>query len=330
MVSVIVVNCNGKKYLRNCLDSLYEADGEKEIIVIDNGSTDGSRRFLYDEQVFGKIRFFDYYLNEGLAKASNKGASFAKGEYLFFLNNDTMVEPNIFTELLKIKTSIVGCRMFDYRGIRELDSKLVVDRFGYPAGKGKRIFYPDGAIFIKKSVFDELGGFDEKLFLYGEDRDLCWRALLMGFPCGYSDSAVFYHNTTSVNDNKRNKSFDTNYFRRKLSEKNTIRSMLKNYSFVSLFKILPQYLFWSILELTLLMFIDPKAIWKSYLPAYWWNILNLKDTVKERRKIQKTRLISDKTIREIMSKKIGKLFVLQTFGLPKFLLEAAKEKRGMR
>ena len=319
MISIIVVNYNGKQYLRACLDSLYKADGDKEIIVIDNGSTDGSRKFLFNEQTVGKIRFFDFYRNMGLAKASNKGAEMARGQFLFFLNNDTKVDKRIFTELFKSRTFITGCKMFNYDGTRELDSSLTVDRFGYPAGKSKKIFYPDGAIFIHKFVFDKLGGFDEKLFLYGEDRDLCWRALLMGYRCGYSDTAIFYHDSTSVSDNNGvKKCFQTNFDRRKLSEQNIIRTMLKNYSLSSLLTILPQYLFWSILELGLLLLINPKTIWKSYLPAYWWNIVNLKDILKHRKKIQKSRWNHDKIIRERMSKRIGKLFVLQTMGLPKF------------
>lgn len=323
MISVIIVNYNGKHWLRNCLDSLYEANGNKEIIVIDNGSTDRSRHFLYEEAVAKDIRVFDYYLNEGLAKAGNKGAELAKGEWLFFLNNDTKVDKNIFTELLKAgkKFNLMGCKMYSYDGKQKLDSALTVDRFGYPAGeRTNRTFYCDGAIFIKKKLFDKLGGFDEKMFLYGEDRDLCWRALLMGHMCHYVDTAIFYHASTSVmvNGTSQTKAFQTNYFRRKLSEQNIIRSMLKNYSVKSLLSILPQYMVWSILELGLMLFIKPQAIWRVYLPAYWWNIVNLKNTIRQRRKVQVNRIVPDWSLRLFMTSKIGKLFVLRKFGLPQF------------
>lgn len=324
MISVIVVNYNGKHYLRKCLDSLYKADGQKEIIVIDNGSTDGSRRFLYKEKLIKNIKFYDFYLNEGLSNAYNKGASMAIGEWLFFLNNDTYVNKDILIELNK-KTSyynLIGCRMYNYDGSKELDSALSVDRFGYPCGKTHRIFYPDGAIFIKKELFNKLGGFDDKMFLYGEDRDLCWRALIMGNVCGYSDTAIFYHDSTSVVSNKNNKtnSFETNYFRRRLSEQNLIRSILKNYHWLSLLCIIPQYVFLSILEWIFLIIIgNAKILWKSYLPAYWWNVINLKNTIKKRKIVQKNRYFPDSIIRCFMSKKIGKLFVLETIGIPKFI-----------
>jgi GT2 family glycosyltransferase len=196
--------------------------------------------------------------------------------------------------------------MFDYSGKKELDSALSVDRFGYPTGKTGPIFYPDGAIFISKKVFDKLGGFDEKLFLYGEDRDLCWRAWLAGYTVGVIPSAVFYHNSSCVSD--------TTYFRRKTAERNIIRSILKNYSLKSLFFILPQYIFWSILELGLMLFSKPQTIWKCYLPAYWWNLVNLKNTLKTRKLI--IRRVRDEDMP--FSKKIGKLFVLKTMGVPKF------------
>lgn len=297
------------------------AEGEKEIIVIDNGSTDHSRRFLYKEMMVKGIKFFDFYLNKGLSVASNKGVSMAKGEYLLFLNNDTKIDKYMLVELLKVSKQfdILGSKMLNYNGTVELDSALSVDRFGYPCGKSGNVFYPDGAIFIKKSLFDKIGGFDEKMFLYGEDRDLCWRALLMGHFCGFSNDSVFYHDSSSVGNNQMDKkhSFATNSFRRKISERNIIRSMLKNYSTKSLMLLLPQYIFWSILELLFLTLIGRGGlIIKAYIPAYWWNMRNFKDTIKHRKKIQATREFNDGIVRCVMSKEIGKLFVLKTMGIP--------------
>lgn len=295
-VSVIVVDYNNLEFTKLCLKSLYQTTlKDKEIIVIDNGSGGKARKFYYDQMTKDKITFFDYYQNMGLAVAANKGASLACGKYLFFLNNDTIVKRDIFDHLLKSPYDITGCRMFDYKGKRDLSSRLSVDRFGCPAGETGPMFYPDGAIFIKKEVFDELGGFDEKLFLYGEDRDLCWRGWLSGYHTGFSHNAVFFHNSSCVDR--------TNYFRRMVSEQNIIRSFIKNYTGRSLARIIPQYIFWSILELGYILFTKPQAIWKSYLPAYWWNIINLKDTLKEHKRV--IRRVADKDIP--FSRKIGKL-----------------------
>ena len=287
-ISVILVNYKQPEFTQRCEQSIRNATYQDlEIITIDNSNN-----------------------NIGLAAAQNLGAKLARGEYLFFLNNDTLVKEDIFECLLGYyqshKVEVIGCRMFNYNGTKELDSALSVDRFGYPAGQTGKMFYPDGAIFIKKSIFDEIGGFDEKLFLYGEDRDLCWRVWLAGYRVEFCPLAMFYHNSSCV--------ADTNYFRRRIAERNIIRSMLKNYQWQTLIKRLPQYLFWTILELGLILLINPKAIWKSYLPAYWWNIVNLKDTIKARKKV--IRRVADKDIP--FSKAIGKLFVLQNMGVPKW------------
>ncbi len=307
MISVIVVDHDNLELTKLCLESLYQTTyKDKEIIVLDNGSGGAVRRFYYGEAVQHKIRFYDFILNVGLARAFNQGAKLAKGEYLFFLNNDTKVRKDIFDKLLQSKYDITGCRMFDYAGHKELDSAISVDRFGCPAGNTGQMFYPDGAIFMKKEVFEDLGGFDERMFLYGEDRDLCWRAWLGGYNVGRCDTAYFYHASTCVSD--------TNYFRRHHSEKNIIRSMLKNYSLGTLCRVLPCYGFWSLLEIGLLLFKEPRAIFKSYLPAYWWNIKNLKDTIRKRKEVKHR--LPDFLVP--FSRKIGKLNTLLTEGVPKF------------
>jgi GT2 family glycosyltransferase len=283
MISVLITDYKQPVLTKICIISLnHTGFKDKEIIVRDNTND-----------------------NIGLAASSNLLAKWASGEYLFFLNNDTIVRADIFEQLLKSPYDITACREFDYFGQKETKSQNALDKFGCPAGEGK-IFYPNGAIFIKRKVFEEIGGFDEKLFYYGEDRHLCWRALLAGYSVGYCPGAVFYHASNSLGL--------TNYARRYLSERNIIRVMLKNYTLGSLFKIIPQYTFWSILELGLVFLTNPKAIIKCYLPAYLWNLKNLPDTIRQRKKV--IRRIKDKDLP--FSKRIGKLHVLLTQGVPKW------------
>ena len=285
MISIVIVNFKQPRFTKCCIESLERTTyKDREIILIDNT-----------------------FNNIGLAAAQNKGAKQAKGEYLFFLNNDTKVKEDIFERLLESRSEVIGCKMFNYDGTKKLDSGLSVDKFGCPAGRTGKVFYPDGAIFIKRSVFEEIGRFDEKLFIYGEDRDLCWRVWLAGYTVVINPAAVFYHNSSCV-DNK------TNFYRREISERNIIRSMLKNYLIWNLPRIILQYAFWSILELGLIALTKPQAIWKCYLPAYWWNIINLKDTLSQRKNI--VRRIPDFLLP--FSKEIGKLYVLKTKGIPRF------------
>lgn len=313
MVSLIIVNHNGQKFIGKCIDSLLQIKYPAyEIIVVDNGSTDNSKEIIKSYLIHPHFHFFPLGKNLGLSKAQNEGAKLAKGKLLFFLNNDVLVDKDIISNLVKmyeIGVGVLGCRMGNYDGTRELDSAISVDRFSYPCGRTANTFYPDGAIFISSKIFWEIGGFDEKLFLYGEDRDLCWRVWLAGYLVLMCMNAIFYHASSCV--------VDTNYFRRKVAERNMIRSMLKNYSFKSLLSIIPQYICLSIAEVGfLLLAFRFKAIWKSYLPAYWWNIINFQDTIRARKRV--IRRVNDDYIRKIMSKHIGKLFVLKNFGIPKF------------
>lgn len=293
MISVLITNYLQPELTKLCIESVEETDYKDiEILVWDN-SVD----------------------NVGLAIARNRMAKKAKGEYIFFLDNDTIVKKDIFNELSKEKHDIVGCREFDYYGKNETNSMPSLDRFGCPAGDDKKLFYPNGAIYIKRSVFEEIGGYDDKMFYYGEDRDLCWRALVAGYTVGYCKKAVFFHRSNSVGA--------TNYQRRYLSERNIIRTMLKNYTLKSLVKILPQYLFWSILECSLVLLTQPAAIARCYLPAYWWNIKNLRDTISLRKTV--IHRIPDSELP--FSKRIGKLWVLLNSGVPKWEGEMKKPEK---
>lgn len=245
--------------------------------------------------------------NIGMGSAHNRLANKAKGDYLFFLNNDTLVKTDIFESLLKSPYDISGCRRFNYSGSKELIGGFSIDKFGFPSGRTGKVFYPDGAMFMNRKVFDILEGFDEKTFLYGEDRDFCWRSWLLGYKVGICNSAIFYHSTHSALGK-------VNYTRRYHSEKNTIRYMLKNYTLKSLVRILPEYAFWALLELSLMVLTNPVSIFKAYLPAYWWNIKNFKDTMNERSKV--IHLVPDNKLP--FSKEIGKFYVLKTQGVPQW------------
>ncbi|MFH1128961.1 MAG: glycosyltransferase family 2 protein [Candidatus Omnitrophota bacterium] len=321
LVSIIIVNYNGKKYLKSCFDSLFKIDYPNfEVIFVDNRSNDESVDYIKDN--YKQVLIRELGSNLGLAVANNEGAKSAKGKYLFFLNNDTIVDKNILKELVNTsepdeKIGVCACNVFTYDGAHEIGMGVSCDRFGYPCGNLGPIFYPDAAIFIKRKVFDLVGGFDSHLFLYGEDRDLCWRVLLHGYNITPVKTAWFLHDSACTLAG--GKKYKTNTWKRELGERNLIRSMLKNYSFPTLVFILPQYMFLSFAELILLLFMGRfKVIKDAYFKAYIWNIANFKDTWLEHKKISKTRVVSDKLMRKLMAKQIGKIQVLKWIGVPKF------------
>lgn len=321
LVSVVIVNYNGMKYLKNCFDSLYKVDYPNfEIIFVDNGSKDESINFVKSN--YPQVKVLELNENTGLAIASNRGAGIAKGEYLFFLNNDTKVDTNILKELVKeaesdLKIGVCACDVFTYDGKNEIGLGLSCDRFGYPCGNLGALFYPDAAIFIRNSVFQEIGGFDAKLFLYGEDRDLCWRVMLQGYRIAPVKNARFLHDSACTLIG--NRKYTTNIWKRELGERNLIRSMIKNYSLISLVTILPQYFLLSFFEIMALSIMGQfNVVKQAYFKAYIWNIINFPDTWREHKKINRIRLVSDKLIRKRMAKQIGKIQVFKWVGIPKF------------
>ncbi len=327
LVSVIIVNYNGRKYLKNCFDSLEKVDySDFELIFVDNGSSDDSVELI--RKNYPKIKVLELKVNLGLAVASNRGAEVAQGEYLFFLNNDTIVEKNILTELVKAaqsdkRVAVCACDVFTYDGKNRIGESIgiSVDRFGYPCGysrPGHPIFYPDAAIFIRRIVFDKISGFDPKLFLYGEDRDLCWRVWLQGYKIVPVGSARFLHDS-ACGDIEKQKQYKTNVWKRELGERNLIRSILKNYSLSTLTYILPQYILLSCLELMALIFSGQYKIVKdAYFKAYIWNINNFKDTWNEHKRINRGKVITDRLLLKKMAKEIGKIYVFKKIGVPGF------------
>ena len=320
LVSIIVINYNGQKYLHNCFSSLLQGSYQNfEITLVDNGSADDSLALVRRE--FPRIKIIEMDDNVGLAIASNRGATLAKGKYLFFLNNDTISDKNILRELVNAaetdgRIGICGCRTMSYDGKNELNAGVACDIFGYPYGDGLPL-YVDAGIFIRRSVFDLIHGFDPRLFLYGEDRDLCWRTLLYGYEVMVVKSAVFYHDSFCAIDAHGN--LLTNVRKRFMGEAFAIRTLLKNYSFRTLVFIFPLHFFINCMEMLLFLFkgrLD--IVFGAYLKAYFWNLSNLADTLRLRETVQSERRISDAAILKRMYHGSGKLKLFKKVGIPRF------------
>lgn len=321
LVSVIITNYNGKKYLAKCLSSLLAgAYRDFEIILVDNGSSDGSVSFVQGE--FPDVKIIEMEYNAGLSLASNKGASQARGEYFFFLNNDTISDNQLLSELVSACESdagvgVCGCRTMSYDGMVQLNAGVACDVFGYPYGLGLPL-YVDAGIFIRRAVFELVGGFDPEIFLYGEDKDLCWRVLLYGFKVIVVPRAIFYHDSFCAIDAQGN--LLTNIRRRFMSEAFTIRTLIKNYSLVMLLMVLPLYFLINLMEMLFFLFTGRHDVVSGvYIKAYQWNARNLFDTLRLRRIVQSQRRVSDAGILKRMYLGSGKLKLFKDIGIPKIV-----------
>lgn len=316
MVSVIIVNFNGLKHLRKCLNSVEKVREILEIIVVDNGSTDNSVSFLQSH--YPKIKLLRNSQNLGFALANNLGAKLATQSYLLFLNNDTIVPPHLLKVFLKHlkaekKVAIVQPKIYQMGKSGKLD---VVGSFLTSAGflthlgfgqkdKGqynhlKYIFSPKGAcLLIKRELFFKLGQFDADYFSYFEETDLAWRVWLSGHKVLFVPEVTIEHVVGATT-----KKLDFNFIQYH-SFKNRLNTLIKNLSLGQLLWRAPLHLVIIIL-LSLFLILTGKfkrgiTIWK----AVFWNIFYLPTTLQKRKIVQgKIRKIDDFRLLPLISRKL--------------------------
>lgn len=209
-VSVIVVTWNGKHHLDLCLTALQQQQQVSfETILVDNGSTDGTADFVRER--FPDVRVVALTANHGFAAGNNAGARAARGTYVAFLNNDTAADPRWLRSLLDGIDAGARFQLTTSRIVYMHDPDIIdsagdgVLRWG---GAFKRLHgapahlaLESGEVFgvcgaaclMPRSVFEELGGFDEAFFASHEDVDLSYRARLLGYRCRYVAGAVVRH-----------------------------------------------------------------------------------------------------------------------------------------
>jgi GT2 family glycosyltransferase len=210
-VSVIVLNYNGRPWLAGCLDALRDQASALpfEIVVVDNASADDSVAFI--ARGYPEVRLVENRQNLGFAAGNNVGAQQARGSLLVFLNNDTFPSSNWLERLCAPLRNRPELALAASRVVF-LDDPKIVDSAGdgyllaggaYKRGHGsaaaswsesREVFGACGAAFaIRRTVFEELGGFDDRFFMVHEDVDLSYRARLFGYRCWYAADAVVLH-----------------------------------------------------------------------------------------------------------------------------------------
>lgn len=321
LVSVIIINYRGRKFLERCLESVFLSSYKNiEVLVVDNSFLKEDRMVL---EKFPKVRIIKNRKNLGFCKGANKGARMAKGRYFLFLNNDTVIEKKAIEELVKRiksdkKIGVCGCRMVSYQEEEFFHCGVGVDVFGFPVNK-RKVFYVEGAAFFtRKDLFFELRGFDEEFFMFGEDIDFCWRCWLLGWKVVVVSEAVVRHKIgKSAGGNIYEGRYKTTKLRRFLSERNCLRMLLKNYKIGSLLIILPGYFFINFIEIVFFAMVLKPAVSFCYMRAFIWNVTNLKGTFTKRQEVQRKREIGDREIIRGMYKGSGKLTALLKVGIPR-------------
>lgn len=220
LVSIILVNYNGIGVIGNCLRSLNQwlKTIPHEIIVVDNNSQDGSPELV--EQQFSEVQLIRLENNRGFGAGNNAGARIAKGEFLLLLNTDTELTGDILPVLVSLmkehpEVGIIGPKLLNPDGTLQISTAWEISIQGESKTRKrlKQYEFPayqididkafnhthavdvivGAAFFIRKHLFDDLGGFDERFFMYFEESDLCQRARGLGWKIFYTPEVSLIH-----------------------------------------------------------------------------------------------------------------------------------------
>ena len=319
-VSIIIPHWNGIETLSECINSLLKSTfGSYEIIVVDNASSDGSQAWI--KESYPNIKLLENDRNYGYAGGCNRGADKASGEFLVFLNNDTIQKSDwlhYLVELMQKDNTIAAAQpkilnyyqknMFDYAG----GSGGYMDMFCFPYARGrlfleqeedqgqyndaKKCFWASGtSIMVRKDLFVEAGKFDEIFFAHMEEIDLCWRLQAMGHHVWVEPQSIVYHkNAVSLPMHTHRKYY--------LNHRNSLLMLLSNFSvpvafYVGFIRIM--------LEFIAVGYAVMKLDWNhvtGILKSLIWILFHPVTILKKRSHFKKIRKINDKNIMNKLSR----------------------------
>lgn len=238
-VTIVIPNYNGKHFMEPCLSSLSEQTYKDfHILVVDNASSDGSIEYM--EENYPDIELIKLQKNYGFSKAVNIGIQHSRTPYVILLNNDTTVDTRYVEEMVKTiekspKIFSVSSKMIQMYHPELIDSAgdlYTLSGWGVCRGCGRPVSnytkYDEiftacaGAAIYRRSVFDEIGYFDENHFAYLEDIDIGYRARIYGYYNMYCPTALVYHVGSGTSGSKYNS------FKVKLAARNNLYLNYKN------------------------------------------------------------------------------------------------------
>ncbi|MBR6769925.1 MAG: glycosyltransferase family 2 protein [Lachnospiraceae bacterium] len=237
-VTVIIPNYNGIQYLGDCLASIYQGTMVPEIIVVDNGSLDGSVELV--ERDYPQCELIRFQKNTGFCRAVNEGIKRAKTEFVLLLNNDIRVDKDFVHSLhaaikSRKRAFSVAAKMLSMQEPEVIDAAgdlYCALGWAFSLGKGKRKERYDkssevfaacaGAAIYRRKIFETIGYFDENHFAYLEDVDIGYRARIWGYHNYYEPAALVYHAGSAVSGSRYND------FKVRLASRNSIYLIGKN------------------------------------------------------------------------------------------------------
>lgn len=314
-VSIIIPNWNGRHLLEDCLNSLDKQSYKNfQVIVVDNNSSDGSIDWI--DKNFPLIKVISLDKNYGFAFACNIGAKSVESKYLIFLNNDTEVEKNWVSYLVKT------IRQHESSGVASVGSKLLnfynrstIDGVGIEineVGQAKSVGWNEtdigqfdsqttvfgvtgGASLFNREIFIKVGLFDEDYFMYSEEVDWAFRAQFLGYKALYCPKAVVYHKHKS-SSKKMPQHLEYWQFR------NMFQTIIKDFPTSVIFKN-RRWLKMMLVYLNTHLYQFKNGYFWPPLKTDLWLLFHVNKLLKKRAAIQKSKKVSDDYIEQFLNPK---------------------------
>lgn len=310
-VSVIVLNYNGAKWIRQCIESILHQKNRDsiELIVADNLSNDSSDKIAADLVANEKgARFIQNGANLGFCEGNNRAARMARGEFLFFMNNDAWMEPDCLVTLIEEVRRFGAAAATPYVmnwGDNNFQWVYVhgFDIFGLPSFKvpppgTREMFMPPGCSYlIRRDLFMRIGEFEPDYFMYADELDLSWRVWIAGESAVVVPAARLHHRgAADVNPHggERVVAFQTSESKRYYTNRNCLLTLLRNCESILMFLILFQVtllIFESVVALVLIR--RWSFVRRSYFGALYDAFGSLDRVLAHRKRIAEFRKRSD-------------------------------------
>jgi hypothetical protein len=322
-VTAVVVNYEGGELLLECLASLAEQKSLLETIVVDNGSRDGSAASA--KAAYPSIKLISPARNVGFAGGANLGAREARTDLILFLNPDVALGRSCLDALTRPfadpDVGVVGPPL-EIRASAVTEYGATIDFLGSPRGLGERkppLYVAGCALMTRSALFRDLGGFDERFFMFVEDVDYCWRVLLRGYDVRVPDMPAVRHEggASIAGGYPQDAGLSSTRLRIVLRERNTLATLLKCYGRPAAAVAVPGYVLQTIGTAALVAASGRTATARSILAGLAWNVQQLPVTLRERRRVQSSREIGDAVIVRRMHRGLAKLSLLVRFGVPR-------------
>jgi len=307
-VTFIIPTHNNKDVIGRCLESIRnQTAGDWECVVIDDASTDGTPEFVAENMPW--VRVIRQRESCGPSLNRNVAAAQSHARYLAFLDSDVELHSEWLARMVEVlerepQAGIGGCKLLlaarpstvnafggaiGRLGItwnaHEWEDAATVTRREYA------LWASSAAMLMRRPLFEQLGGFDNTYFYGCEDTDIGWRANLSGASVVCIPEAIAWHRTSETIVRRA----DAMAFH---AYKNAIRCIIKNYGALRLPVKLTVYFAYSVTDVLL------RGNKKAKVRAWWWNLVSLRDTLRLRARIQKSRMVSDAQLRALFSSRL--------------------------